>query len=138
MKYNITIQDTSYVVEIEDVNARPVIAYVDGIRFEVIPDTNPVGSGIKPEIKSEAKIIEKPKADANQNVNELIAPLPGTVIEIFVKAGDVIEAGQVIVIIEAMKMKNSIRSTRGGKIAEVLVSAMQTVAHKQALMRFEV
>jgi len=136
MKYNVTIQDKSYVVEIEDVNARPVIAYVDGIRFEVIPDTNPVGSGIKPEIKSEARIIEKPKSDVNQNVNELTAPLPGTVIEVFVKAGDIIEAGQVIVIIEAMKMKNSIRSTRGGKIAEVLVSAMQTVAHKQALIKF--
>jgi len=137
MKYNVTIQDKSYVVEIEDINARPVIAYVDGIRFEVIPDMNPVGGVNKPEIKSEAKIIEKPKADGSQNVNELTAPLPGTVIEVFVKAGDLIEAGQVIVIIEAMKMKNSIRSTRGGKIAEVLVSAMQTVAHKQVLVRFE-
>ena len=58
-------------------------------------------------------------------------------IELFVKAGDVIESGQVIVIIEAMKMKNSIRSTRAGKIAEVLVSPLQTVAHKQALVRFE-
>ena len=64
-------------------------------------------------------------------------PLPGTVIEIFVKAGDQLEAGQVILIIEAMKMKNSIRSTRAGKIVEVLVAAGQTVAHKQALVRFE-
>ena len=67
----------------------------------------------------------------------MTAPLPGTVIEIFIKAGDQIEAGQVILIIEAMKMKNSIRSRRAGKIAEVLVSAGQTVAHKQALVRFE-
>jgi biotin carboxyl carrier protein len=79
--------------------------------------------------------LRKPPSD--QAVNELTAPLPGTVLEIFVKAGDVIEAGQVIVIIEAMKMKNSIRSTRGGKVAEVLVDPMQTVAHKQALVRFE-
>jgi hypothetical protein len=43
MKYNVSIQDKSYVVEIEDINARPVIAYVEGIRFEVIPDTNPLG-----------------------------------------------------------------------------------------------
>jgi biotin carboxyl carrier protein len=35
-----------------------------------------------------------------------------------------------------MKMKNSIRSTRSGKIAEVLVSSGQTVAHKQALVKF--
>jgi biotin carboxyl carrier protein len=66
----------------------------------------------------------------------LTAPLPGTVIEIFVKAGEYIEAGQIILVIEAMKMKNSIRSTRAGKITEVLVSAGQTVTHKQILVRF--
>jgi glutaconyl-CoA/methylmalonyl-CoA decarboxylase subunit gamma len=137
MKYSVTIQDKSYVVEIEDINARPVIAYVEGIRFEVIPDTNPVGSGIKTEIKPETRIVDKPKADTAQNVNELTAPLPGTVIEVFVQEDDNIEAGQILLIIEAMKMKNSIRSTRGGRISEVLVSAGQTVVHKQALVRFE-
>lgn len=138
MKYNVTIQDRSYVVEIEDINARPVIAYVDGIRVEVIPDTNPVGSGSRLDVRREAQVpsIERPKADANQNVNELTAPLPGTIIEVFVKEGDVIESGQVIVIIEAMKMKNSIRSTRAGKISEVLVHAGETVSHKQMLVRF--
>jgi len=137
MKYNVAIQDKSYVVEIEDINARPVIAYVDGIQFKVIPDTNPVGS--KTDVKDawNFKPIEKPQLDSNQNINEMTAPLPGTIIEVFVKAGDVIEAGQVILVIEAMKMKNSIRSTRGGKIAGVLVDVMQTVAHKQTLVRFE-
>ena len=66
----------------------------------------------------------------------MTAPLPGTVIEIFVKPGDQIETGQVILVIEAMKMKNSIRSTRAGKIVEVLVRAGQTVAHKEPLVRF--
>ena len=140
MKYNVTIQDKSYVVEIEDVNARPVIAYVEGIRFEVIPDTNPVGSGIKPELQKGAQKFtpsDRQKSDLVTHSGEITSPLPGLVIEVFVKVGDVIEAGQVIVIIEAMKMKNSIRSTRAGKIVEVLVSAGQTVAHKQALVRFE-
>jgi glutaconyl-CoA/methylmalonyl-CoA decarboxylase subunit gamma len=141
MKYNVSIQDKSYVVEIEDINARPVIAYVEGIRFEVIPDTNPLGvDGIKQEVHKETKevhSIDLRQGTTNQNADELTAPLPGTVIEVFVKEGDVIETGQVILIIEAMKMKNSIRSTRAGKISEVLVSAMQTVAHKQPLVRFE-
>jgi len=148
MKYSVTIKRKSYVVEIEDINTRPVIAYVEGQKFEVIPDTDPVGSAgelefavphltkNKKEVK-EVKSFDLRKPDPNQNGNELTAPLPGTVIEIFVKAGDIIEAGQVIVIIEAMKMKNSIRSTRAGKIAEVLTSVNQTVAHKQALVKFE-
>jgi biotin carboxyl carrier protein len=139
MKYNVRIQDKSYVVEIEDINARPVIAYVEGIRFEVIPDTDPVGSEVKAELSKEAqgaKSYDLRKGPSAQNTDEMNAPLPGLVIEVFVKAGDEIEAGQVILIIEAMKMKNSIRSTRGGSISEVLVSPGETVAHKQALVRF--
>lgn len=140
MKYSVTIRDKSYVVEIEDINARPVIAYVEGVRFEVIPDTDPVGSAVKVERKKEtgdAQTLDLRKTVSDQNTNEMTAPLPGLVIDVFIKPGDEIEAGQVILIIEAMKMKNSIRSTRGGKISEVPVSAGQTVAHKQTLVRFE-
>jgi biotin carboxyl carrier protein len=142
MKYNVTIQDKSYLVEIEDINARPVIVYVDGIRMEVIPDANPLGvEGSRHEVPKEARddasTAARQRSAVRSDVNELTAPLPGTVVEVFVKEGDVIEAGQVVVVIEAMKMKNSIRSTRAGKVAQVLVSPMQTVTHRQALMRFE-
>ncbi len=140
MKYNVTIQDRSYLVEIEDINARPVIAYVEGIRFEVLPDANPLGVESRLDVDREsisASVpIPSPK-DSESAAQEMTAPLPGTVLEVFVKPGDMIEAGQVIAIIEAMKMKNSIRSTRAGKVAEVLVNPMQTVAHKQTLVRFE-
>lgn len=136
MKYAVRIADKSYEVEIEDIHARPVIARVDGQTYEVSPV-----NGIKPtnqEEGKEIKAIDLPKRSSSPgtNLNELTAPLPGTVIEIFVKTGEQIEAGQVILVIEAMKMKNSIRSTRAGKVVEVLVSAGQTVAHKQTLVRF--
>ena len=140
MKYSVTIKNKSYVVEIEDINARPVIAHVEGQCFEVIPDMDPAECEDKPEVKAvttEVKSFALRSNGTNKNVNEMTAPLPGVVIELFVKAGDEIEAGQVIVIIEAMKMKNSIRSTRAGKIAEVLISVNQTVAHKQVLVKFE-
>lgn len=137
MKYNVTVQGKSYLVEIEDINARPVIVYVEGIRFEVIPDTNPAGVQMDDKDALKPGLTETPKPVSNQNPGMVTAPLPGTVIEVFVKAGDVIEAGQVIVIIEAMKMKNSIRSTHAGKIAEVLVRTGDTVAHKQGLVKFE-
>ena len=137
MKFTVKIADKTYGVEIEDIHARPVIARVDGQRFEVQPE-----NGIKlgaPKEANEIKPFELPKqaTSPGSNTNEMTAPLPGTVIEVFVRAGEQIEAGQVIVIIEAMKMKNSIRSIRSGRIAEILVSAGQTVAHKQPLVRFE-
>ena len=136
MKYVVKVADQSYEVEIEDIYARPVIARVDGQEFEVSPE-----SGIAAIIQKEMKEFESAELSTRSSVpsigtHELTAPLPGTVIEIFVKAGDQIEAGQVVLVIEAMKMKNSIRSTRAGKIAEILVSAGQTVAHKQLLVRF--
>jgi glutaconyl-CoA/methylmalonyl-CoA decarboxylase subunit gamma len=137
MKYKVSISDRSYEVEIEDIHARPIVAYVDGQKFEVQPD-----NGSKPEARTgaeESKPVAIPTQPAVQtgSGNEVTAPLPGTIISIFVKAGDEIEAGKVVLIIEAMKMKNSIRTTRGGRVAEVLVSPGQTVAHKQALVRFE-
>jgi biotin carboxyl carrier protein len=136
MKYIVKVADKSYEVEIEDIHARPVIARVDGQTFEVSPENE-----VKSVSQKEAtllKPVEVSKSPSSSSIggNEMTAPLPGTVIEIFIKAGDQIEAGQVILIIEAMKMKNSIRSTRAGKIVEVLVNAGQTVAHKEPLVRF--
>ncbi len=137
MKYTVTVQGKPYLVDIEDINTRPVIAYVEGVRFEIIPDTNP--TAVQPEVGEswKPKPIETQQPAPGPNASEVTAPLPGNVMEVFVKAGDTIEAGQVIVIIEAMKMKNSIRSTHAGKIAEVLVHAGETVAQKQVLVRFE-
>lgn len=146
MNYKITVNDKTYEVEIEDINARPVVARVDGTRFEVNPANGEQTEGQK-ESREIQNLVEKKFETANQSVvasspnpaisgNTLTAPLPGTVIEVFVKVGEKVEAGQVILIIEAMKMKNSIRSTHSGTIKEVLVSAGQSVAHKQALVKF--
>lgn len=138
MKYNIKIADTTYEVEVDDIHARPVIAYVDGERFEVHPDIGKRLEASKEPMESRVSEMLQPiPSQPSTNVNELTAPLPGTVVEVFVRNGDEIETGHVVMIIEAMKMKNSIRSTRAGKISEVLISVGQTVAHKQALVRFE-
>ncbi len=142
MKYEVTVAGKTYQVEIEDLNARPILARVDGEVFEVYPAgsaqtsvVQPRGSGIP---LSGAKTVPITEAGSRSGLsgNTVFAPLPGNVTEVFVQPGDQVETGQVILIIEAMKMKNSIRSTRSGKVAEVLVSAGQTVAHKQALLNF--
>lgn len=134
MRYVIKVADKDYEVEIEDLNARPIIARVDGQEFKVNPQ-----DGVQlARRQAELKPVELPKQStaSNEGSNELTAPLPGTVIEIFVKTGEQIESGQVLLIIEAMKMKNSIRSTRSGKVMDVLVGPGETVAHKQPLVRF--
>lgn len=139
MKYVVKVADKTFEVEIEDIHARPVIARVDGYEFEVRPE-NGTRPGLGTETKSPVPVEPSRPVSTlptGSGSGDLTAPLPGTVIEVFMKAGDTIEAGQIVLVIEAMKMKNSIRSTRAGKIAEVLVTPGQTVAHKQVLVRFE-
>jgi biotin carboxyl carrier protein len=147
MKYSIKVGEKIYAVEIDDINARPVKARVDGLEFEVMPESRIQAEAGKEAARVEPaaeKEVDSPKASsaASQSPNPamsgntLTAPLPGTVTEIFVKAGDRVEAGQVVLVIEAMKMKNSIRSTWSGAIGEVFVSPGQTVAHRQALVKF--
>jgi len=136
MKYVVKVADKYYEVEIDDIRARPVIARVDGQEFEVSPEDGTKLATQKEARESKSVELSKQLSSSNVSTKELTAPLPGNVIEVFVKPGEHIEMGQVILIIEAMKMKNSIRSTRAGKIAEVLVSAGQTVAHKQTLVKF--
>ena len=143
MKYTVTVENKSYEVDVEDVHARPIIARVNGERFEVHPNSldeiipaQETKAAASSNIQAPALHQPGPAGVAGSG-NERTAPLPGTVVEMFVKAGEEIDAGHVVLVIEAMKMKNSIRSTRAGKVAEVLVSAGQTVAHKQPLVRFE-
>ena len=144
MKYKITVNNKAYEVKIEDINTRPVIAFVDGDRFEVMPENaDKVETRKEASGKTEKKTFNPnpaPAAASSPNLalsgNTQTAPLPGTVIEVFVKGGDKVEAGQVILVIEAMKMKNSIRSVYSGTVGEVFVSKGQSVAHKQVLIKF--
>ena len=58
---------------------------------------------------------------------QVVAPMPGKVIRIFVKAGDRVEAGQGLLVIEAMKMQNEIRSPKSGVVERVLAQEGQPV-----------
>lgn len=58
---------------------------------------------------------------------QILAPMPGKVVRLLVKAGDAVEAGQGLLVVEAMKMQNEIRSPRTGTVERVLVAEGQAV-----------
>ncbi len=136
MKYQVKVANQTFEVEIEEINARPIIALVDGQVFEVQPENRDKSEFLKEAKKTQFATLPHGSVSQHMRGNDMVAPLPGTVIEVFVKVGEKIETGQVVLIIEAMKMKNSIRAVRSGIVGEVLVNAGQSVAHKQALIRF--
>ncbi len=64
---------------------------------------------------------------------QVMAPMPGKLIRVLVKAGDAVEAGQGLAVIEAMKMQNEIRSPKRGKVERVLMKEGQNVSAGEIL-----
>jgi biotin carboxyl carrier protein len=70
------------------------------------------------------------------NLKEIKAPMPGLILELKVKPGDLVKKGDVILILEAMKMENIIKSTGDGIVRDVKVSLKQSVEKNQILIQF--
>jgi biotin carboxyl carrier protein len=133
MNVSVKIDGQTYVVEIQDINKRPIVAIVDGERFEIQPETElAVPAALEP-----APIKSKEASPQPISGVAMLAPLPGTVTEIFVLPGAHVDPGQPVCVIEAMKMKNTIRADRSGTVSNVSVSPGQSVKHKQVLVEFE-
>lgn len=138
MKLKVSVAGQLYEVEIDDLDARPVIAFVAGERFEVWPaDTaeapaRPAAPTAAPP-RAPAPSVSAP-APGNGAV---LAPIPGVIISVAVSAGAEVTVGQELCVLEAMKMKNTIRAPRAGRIAGVQVAAGQTVRHRDVLMAYE-
>lgn len=68
---------------------------------------------------------------------EVTSPLPGAVLEVKVAAGQEVSPGQVLVILEAMKMENEIIAPRAGRVAQVAVAPGQSVSAGDLLVSIE-
>ena len=132
MKVSVKINGQTYDVEIQDINKRPILAVVDGETFEIHPETE-LGAPTAFEPAPVKMVASAPQSISGK---ALLAPLPGTITEIFVLPGAQVEMGQPVCVIEAMKMKNTIRANRSGTVSSVSVSPGQSVKHKQVLVEF--
>jgi glutaconyl-CoA/methylmalonyl-CoA decarboxylase subunit gamma len=145
MKLIVKVEDQSFEVEVGDIHARPIVATVDGEAFEVWPEDVQVVTpaaqvislpGSPPPTVSKPAPISSAPAAATSTAKSVLAPLPGVIVAISVKPGEVVEHGQELCTIEAMKMKNIIRASRAGTIGAVHVTLNQHVKHHDTLLEF--
>ncbi len=70
-------------------------------------------------------------------VNELLAPMPGLIMQIMVQAGEEVIQGQGLIVLEAMKMENELQAPRSGKIKHIHVQEKEAVVLNAILIEFE-
>ena len=158
MKYQYTVKGVDYEVEIQDIEGNIANVTVNGIPFEV-EMKQPVKAG-KQKVKlggianegasssSSAPQSAKASADLQSAASSgqtgdagkaatgkpVVAPLPGTINEIKVKVGDKVNAGDTVVILEAMKMQNNIEAETSGTITGINVNKGDAVMEGDMLV----
>ncbi|MDD5361720.1 MAG: biotin/lipoyl-binding protein [Ignavibacteria bacterium] len=70
--------------------------------------------------------------------NELVSPMPGAIVKINVKEGDEVKKGDVLIVLEAMKMENELKAAANCKVQKILVEEKTPVDKNQVLIKFEV
>ena len=89
------------------------------------------------EVLTPVEAIETSAAAATEGPSRLEAPIPGKVVKVHVSVGDVVEAGQPLVVLEAMKMENELTAELPGKVIAVHVEPGQIVNAGEPLAELE-
>ncbi len=142
-EYKYKINGNNYTVAVGDIDDNIAQVEVNGVPYKVELDrakaaavkvSAPRPSAAPRTATGEKVIASKP---ATGGAGAVVAPLPGVVIAVNVKVGDTVKASDTVVLLEAMKMENSIRAGRDGKVTAVNVSAGDSVLEGAALITLE-
>ena len=144
--YQYKVQGVDYDVEIEEVEGNVAKVNVNGIRFDVElkQPINPTSTLKKVHIEAPKHIARPavapaaaPAADkpmAAGTGSAVKAPLPGTVIDVKVNVGDTVKIGDIVLVLEAMKMQNNIESEFEGTVTSITVKQGESVMEGATLM----
>ena len=114
MKYKVTVDGTAYVVEVEDLGASSAPAASPSASAPAA--AAPVAATPAPAAAPTPKPASVPAGGVT-----ITAPMPGKILKVLVSAGQSVKNGEMIILLEAMKMENEIFATADGKITDIRV-----------------
>ncbi|AJE32352.1 acyl-CoA carboxylase alpha subunit [Corynebacterium humireducens NBRC 106098 = DSM 45392] len=128
--------DPADLPEDESVPAHKVVVEVDGRRVEIsLPGDLAIGGGAAP--KKKAKKRRASGGAAGASGDAVAAPMQGTVIKVNVEDGQEVAEGDVVVVLEAMKMENPVKAHKSGKVEGLSVEAGAGVTKGQVLLEIK-
>ena len=117
MKYKVTLNNRTYEVEVEAGQAMLLDEY------EAIAPTAAPAPAAAPTAAPAPAAAPTPAAPVVTGAGEPVnAPMPGTILKVNVTQGQAVKEGEVLCILEAMKMENEIMASKGGTVTQVLVA----------------
>ena len=142
-EYKYTINGNKYEVAINGIEDYVATVVVNGEEFkvEMEKEAEPVKKKVvvKPAAAQQQPAAEAPAGgSARGNTNNAVkAPLPGVITEIKVAVGDEVQAGDTVVVLEAMKMANNLDTEKAGKVTAILVQEGESVMEDTPLVVIE-
>lgn len=143
-KFKVVLDGQAFEVEIREMGNDELQVMVNGEVHhltveEIQAESGASNSGtrIPTQPRQTGPLPPLPKKSAPTQPGMLTAPMPGDIVAIEVKVGDTVEPGQPVCVLEAMKMKNVLRASQHGKVAEIMVQLGQSVDYGAALVRFD-
>jgi len=130
------IDGTEISADVAEISPNAFSVLCEGKSFEVL--ITPIGNGtLKIQVGSHeysAEVVDPRTWRGRRHTHleaegrqQILAPMPGKVVRVLVAEGDPVEAGQGLLVVEAMKMQNQIRSPKSGKVERVLAKVGQLV-----------
>ena len=143
-EYKYKINGNEYKVAIGDIEDNIVQVEVNGTSYTVEMEKKPKEAPVRHVVRPAAAPAAAPAAPAparpaaaSGGKSGVKSPLPGVILDIKVNVGDTVKKGQLVVILEAMKMENSINADRDGKITAINVSKGDSVLEGTDLVIIE-